>query len=146
MSYMSATHTYSRLSRDERTSLLQVVAVFVLLLLGLVAYAVYTEVSSTNVLNGKIAELRVANQAAATEVAIDQREIASANSSAWITAQARQYGFVMPGEQLFHISANPPAATGGVDVPGLPVPGQSASAWTTWLRVTLHKKFPPVVP
>ena len=86
---------------------------------GLVAFAVYGQVAQTRHLDAQVSALSAQNSALTQQISEREREIADAQTVAWLDQQARQLGYIFPGEQLYVIS--PPgeahASTGGVSVP-----------------------------
>ncbi|HEV3275026.1 MAG TPA: septum formation initiator family protein [Candidatus Dormibacteraeota bacterium] len=86
---------------------------------GLVAFAVYGQVAQSRHLDAQVSALRTQNSALAQQISDREREIADAQTVAWLEQQARQLGYIFPGEQLYVIV--PPgtahASTGGVPVP-----------------------------
>ena len=93
---------------------------------GLVAFAVYGQVAQTRHLDAQVTALAAENTSLAQQISDREREIADAQTVAWLEEEARQLGYVFPGEKLYVIvppgSAHP--STGGVTVPiptGTPV-------------------------
>jgi len=86
---------------------------------GLVAFAVYGQVAQTRHLDTQVSALSAQNAALTQQISDREREIADAQTVAWLEQQARQLGYIFPGEQLYVIV--PPggahASTGGVSVP-----------------------------
>ena len=86
---------------------------------GLVAFAVYGQVAQTRHLDAEVNTLAAQNSALVQQVSDREREIADAQTVAWLEQEARQLGYVFPGEHLYVIV--PPggarASTGGVSVP-----------------------------
>jgi Septum formation initiator len=86
---------------------------------GLVAFAVYGQVAQSRHLDSQVSTLSIQNSALAQRISDREREIADAQTVAWLEQQARQLGYIFPGEQLYVIV--PPgaahASTGGVSVP-----------------------------
>jgi cell division protein FtsB len=86
---------------------------------GLVAFAVYGQVAQTRHLDTQVSALAAQNAALTQQISDRQREIADAQTVAWLEQEARQLGYIFPGEQLYVIV--PPgaarASTGGVSVP-----------------------------
>jgi cell division protein FtsB len=86
---------------------------------GLVAFAVYGQVAQTRHLDAQVNALSAQNSAFTQQISDREREIADAQTVAWLEQQARQLGYIFPGEQLYVIV--PPggahASTGGVSVP-----------------------------
>jgi hypothetical protein len=86
---------------------------------GLVAFAVYGQVAQSRHLDAQVSTLATGNAALTQQISDREREIADAQTVAWLEQQARQLGYVFPGEQLYVIvpagAAHP--STGGVSVP-----------------------------
>jgi hypothetical protein len=86
---------------------------------GLVAFAVYGQVAQSRHLDSQVSTLATGNAAFTQQISDREREIADAQTVAWLEQQARQLGYVFPGEQLYVIvpadGAHP--STGGVSVP-----------------------------
>ncbi len=86
---------------------------------GLVAFAVYGQVAQSRHLDSQVSALSTQNSVLAQQISDREREIADAQTVAWLEQQARQLGYIFPGEQLYVIG--PPgaahASTGGVSVP-----------------------------
>jgi hypothetical protein len=86
---------------------------------GLVAFAVYGQVAQTRHLDAQVSALSAQNVALTQQISDREREIADAQTVAWLEQQARQLGYIFPGEQLYVIvppgGAHPSA--GGVLVP-----------------------------
>jgi hypothetical protein len=102
---------------------------------GLVAFAVYGQVAQSRHLDSQVSTLSTQNSVLAQQISDREREIADAQTVAWLEQQARQLGYIFPGEQLYVIV--PPGAahgsTGGVSVPvptfrPLPSPTPTPSA------------------
>ena len=83
---------------------------------GLVAFAVYGQVAQTRHLDTQVSALAAQNSALTQQISDREREIADAQTVAWLEQEARQLGYIFPGEQLYVIV--PPgaarASTGGV--------------------------------
>jgi Septum formation initiator len=101
---------------------------------GLVAFAVYGQVAQTRHLDAEVTTLVTQNSVLQQQISDRQREIADAQTIAWLEQEARQLGYIFPGEHLYVIV--PPgaahASTGGVSVPiptfrALPSPTVKAS-------------------
>jgi hypothetical protein len=86
---------------------------------GLVAFAVYGQVAQTRHLDAQVTSLSAQNQALTQQISDREQEIADAQTVAWLEEQARQLGYIFPGEHLYVIV--PPggahSSTGGVSVP-----------------------------
>ncbi|MHB8490484.1 MAG: FtsB family cell division protein [Candidatus Dormibacteria bacterium] len=86
---------------------------------GLVAFAVYGQVAQSRHLDAQVSALAAQNSALVQQISDREREIADAQTVAWLEQQARQLGYIFPGENLYVIV--PPgaarASTGGVSVP-----------------------------
>ncbi|HUZ68967.1 MAG TPA: septum formation initiator family protein [Candidatus Saccharimonadales bacterium] len=89
---------------------------------GLVAFAVYGQVAQSRNLDAQVAALTAQNSSLVQQISDRQREIADAQTVAWLEQEARQLGYIFPGERLYVL--RPPGAgtpaSGGVSVP-LPV-------------------------
>jgi Septum formation initiator len=99
---------------------------------GLVAFAVYGQVAQSRHLDSQVSTLSTQNSVLAQQISDREREIADAQTVAWLEQQARQFGYIFPGEQLYVIGS-PGAAhasTGGVSVP-IPTFRPSPSATPT---------------
>jgi cell division protein FtsB len=83
---------------------------------GLVAFAVYGQVAQTRHLDTQVSALAAQNSALTQQISDREREIADAQTVAWLEQEARQLGYIFPGEQLYVLV--PPGAarssTGGV--------------------------------
>ncbi len=86
---------------------------------GLVAFAVYGQVAQSRHLDAQVGRLVTGNAALTQQISDREREIADAQTVAWLEQQARQLGYVFPGEQLYVIvpAGAAHASTGGVSVP-----------------------------
>lgn len=99
---------------------------------GLIAFAVYGQVAQSRRLDAQVQALASENRALTAQITDRQREIAEAQTVAWLEEEARKLGYVFPGERVFVIV--PPGqsvpAGGGVSVPiptFLPLPTPSPS-------------------
>jgi len=97
----------------------RIVIVLIAGVCGLVAFAVYGQVAQTRHLDAQVSALSAQNSALTQQISEREREIADAQTVAWLEQQARQLGYIFPGEQLYVIV--PPggahASAGGVTVP-----------------------------
>jgi hypothetical protein len=104
---------------------------------GLVAFAVYGQVAQSRNLDATVRALAAQNSSLTRQISDRERQIADAQTIAWLEQEARLLGYVFPGEHLYIIV--PPhgglPATGGVSVPvptfrppPTPTPSPSASA------------------
>ena len=86
---------------------------------GLVAFAVYGQVAQSRHLDAEVSALAAQNVTLAQQISDREREIADAQTVAWLEDEARQLGYIFPGEHLYVIV--PPGgvhvSTGGVTVP-----------------------------
>lgn len=86
---------------------------------GLVAFAVYGQVAQSRHLDAQVSALAAQNSALTQQISDRELEIADAQTVAWLEEEARQLGYVFPGEKLYVIvpvgAAH--ASTGGVSVP-----------------------------
>ena len=80
---------------------------------GLVAFAVYGQVAQTRHLDAQVSALAAQNTALTQQISDREREIADAQTVAWLEQEARQLGYIFPGEQLYVIV--PPGAAHRVD-------------------------------
>jgi len=86
---------------------------------GFVAYAIYGQAAQGRQLDAQVATMRQQNSALQQQIADHQREIVEAQTAAWLIEEARQLGYVFPGEKIFVIpspGASPPPG-GGVNAP-----------------------------
>jgi cell division protein FtsB len=104
---------------DSPITLRRLVVVLIAGVCGLVAFAVYGQVAQTRHLDAQVTALAAANTSLAQQISDREREIADAQTVAWLEEEARQLGYVFPGEKLYVIV--PPgaakASSGGVSVP-----------------------------
>ena len=86
---------------------------------GLIAFAVYGQVAQSRHLDAQVTTLSSQNAAMRQQISDREREIAEAQTVAWLEEEARQLGYIFPGEHLYVIK--PPgsntASSGGVSVP-----------------------------
>ena len=86
---------------------------------GLIAFAVYGQVAQSRHLDSQVTILASQNAAMRQQISDREREIAAAQTVAWLEQEARQLGYIFPGEHLYVIT--PPghstASSGGVSVP-----------------------------
>jgi cell division protein FtsB len=86
---------------------------------GLVAFAVYGQVAQSRNLDIQVSALVARNASLTQQISDREREIADAQTVAWLEQEARQLGYIFPGEHLYVVV--PPGhgtpATGGVSVP-----------------------------
>jgi hypothetical protein len=86
---------------------------------GLVAFAVYGQVAQSRNLDTQVAALTDQNASLVQQISDREREIADAQTVAWLEQEARQLGYIFPGEHLYVVvppGAGTPAS-GGVSVP-----------------------------
>ncbi len=86
---------------------------------GLVAFAVYGQVAQSRNLDAQVSALTAQNSSLVLQISDRQREIADAQTVAWLEQEARQLGYIFPGEHLYVVvppGAGTPAS-GGVSVP-----------------------------
>jgi cell division protein FtsB len=86
---------------------------------GLVAFAVYGQVAQTRHLDSQVAALAAENGSLKQQISDREREIADAQTVAWLEEEARQLGYVFPGEKLYVLvpPGNTTTSSGGVSVP-----------------------------
>jgi cell division protein FtsB len=86
---------------------------------GLVAFAVYGQVAQSRNLDAQVNALVSRNASLTQQISDQEREIADAQTVAWLEQEARQLGYIFPGEHLYVVV--PPGhdtpAVGGVSVP-----------------------------
>jgi cell division protein FtsB len=108
-----------RSSIDSPITLRRIAVVLIAGICGLVAFAVYGQVAQTRHLDSEVTALAAENTSLVQQISDHEREIADAQTVAWLEEEARQLGYVFPGEKLYVIV--PPggakASTGGVSVP-----------------------------
>jgi hypothetical protein len=81
-----------------------------------VAYAVFSAAASGHALDDRLVNLQSQNATLQRQIADEQREIAAAGSTAWLEDEARQLGYVKPGEHIYILtpSGQPLPSAGGV--------------------------------
>jgi TolA-binding protein len=89
----------------------------VALVCGWIAFAIYSQAAQGRALDARVTQLRDQNSTLQQRIDQRRREIAEAQSQAWLEEQARKLGYVMPGEKVYVISSPgaPAPAGGGVD-------------------------------
>jgi cell division protein FtsB len=100
----------------------RVAAALTAAVVGWVGYAVYTATATGHSLDGRVQTLQQENATLQREIDQRKREVAAAQTTAWLEEEARRLGYVMPGESVFVITT-PGAAVppdGGIDIQGLP--------------------------
>jgi cell division protein FtsB len=125
-----------RSSIDSPITLRRIAVVLIAGICGLVAFAVYGQVAQSRHLDAQVSRLAAQNSVLVQQISDREREIADAQTIAWLEEQARQLGYVFPGENLYVIV--PPGgaheSTGGVTVPiptYRPVPSPTTAASPT---------------
>jgi hypothetical protein len=124
---------------------------------GLVAFAVYGQVAQSRHLDAQVSALAATNAALRQQISDREREIADAQTIAWLEQQARQLGYIFPGEHLYVIV--PPGgarvSTGGVSVPiptfkalppATPTPSPTARPTTSPSPTPSHSPAPTPTP
>ena len=79
------------------------------MLCGWVAYAVYGQASQSRALDARVTQLQEQNGTLQQQVQERQRQIAEAQTLAWLEEEARKLGYVMPGERVYVVA--PPGST-----------------------------------
>jgi cell division protein FtsB len=107
---------------DSPITLRRIAVVLIAGICGLVAFAVYGQVAQSRNLDAQVGVLETQNAGLVQQISDHEREIADAQTIAWLEQEARQLGYIFPGEHLYQIVApgSHVPATGGVTVP-LPV-------------------------
>jgi len=104
---------------DSPLTLRRLAIVLIAGICGLVAFAVYGQVAQSRNLDAQVLTLTAQNASLANQISDREREIADAQTVAWLEQEARQLGYIFPGEHLYIIvppgKATP--STGGVSVP-----------------------------
>jgi cell division protein FtsB len=104
---------------DSPITLRRIAVVLIAGICGLVAFAVYGQVAQSRNLDAQVTALTDQNSSLAQQISDRQREIADAQTVAWLEQEARQLGYIFPGEHLYIVV--PPGrgtpASGGVSVP-----------------------------
>lgn len=97
----------------------KIATVLVALAAGLIAFAINGSMEKTLSLRHDIAHAEADNAALQQTIAEDKREIAAATTTTWVEEQARQLGFVFPGERVFLMvpRGTDHPASGGVSAP-----------------------------
>ena len=122
---------------DSPITLRRIAIVLIAGICGLVAFAVYGQVAQSRNLDAQVNALAAQNSTLVRQISDREREIADAQTIAWLEQEARQLGYIFPGEHLFIIrpQGSRIPATGGVSVPvpvfqppSTPAPSPSASA------------------
>jgi cell division protein FtsB len=84
---------------------------------GWVAYAVYGAASQSRALDAQVTRLQTDNASLQAQIDERQRQIAAAQTLAWLEEEARKLGYVMPGEHVYVVT--PPGSAvpsgGGVN-------------------------------
>lgn len=104
---------------DSPITLRRIAVVLIAGICGLVAFAVYGQVAQSRNLDAQVAALTDQNSSLVQQISDRQREIADAQTVAWLEQEARQLGYIFSGEHLYVLvppgSGTP--ASGGVSVP-----------------------------
>lgn len=104
---------------DSPITLRRLAIVLIAGICGLVAFAVYGQVAQSRNLDAQVNALAAQNASLIRQISDREREIADAQTVAWLEQEARQLGYIFPGEHLYVIV--PPhdglPASGGVSVP-----------------------------
>ncbi len=88
-------------------------------LLGLAAYAVFSEAAQGHALDATVRTLRTENTALQQQISQRRQQIGEAGNVAWLEEQARRLGLVFPGETVYIITGPGSSlpASGGVNAP-----------------------------
>ena len=104
---------------DSPITLRRIAVVLIAGICGLVAFAVYGQVAQSRHLDAQVTALTAQNSSLTQQISERQREIADAQTVAWLEQEARQLGYIFPGEQLYVVV--PPGA-------GTPASGRRVGA------------------
>jgi cell division protein FtsB len=104
---------------DSPITLRRIAVVVIAGICGLVAFAVYGQVAQSRHLDGQVTALASQIAALTQQISDHEQEIADAQTVAWLEEEARQLGYVFPGEKLYLIVPRgaSQSSTGGVSVP-----------------------------
>jgi cell division protein FtsB len=105
---------------DSPITLRRIAVVLIAGICGLVAFAVYGQVAQSRHLDAQVTALATENTSMVQQISDREREIADAQTVAWLEEEARQLGYVFPGEKLYVIVPPGSAKTStgvGVSVP-----------------------------
>ncbi|MGI8848071.1 MAG: FtsB family cell division protein [Candidatus Dormibacteria bacterium] len=94
----------------------RILACIVAAICGWIAFAVYSASAQSHALDSQVTHLRNGNGVLQQQIDDRRREIAQAQTKAWLEEQARKLGYVLPGETVYVIrpgASNP--GKGGVD-------------------------------
>jgi cell division protein FtsB len=98
----------------------RVLALLVAVACGWAAYGLYGETSQTRSLDARVTQLKAGNAGLEAQIAQRSLEIAAASSSAWVEAQARKLGYVMPGEKVYVLDPGGKSTPSFEGVPATP--------------------------
>ena len=82
---------------DSPITLRRIAVVLIAGICGLVAFAVYGQVAQSRHLDSQVNTLATRNSALTQQITDREREIADAQTIAWLEQQARQLGYVFAG-------------------------------------------------
>ena len=111
-------------ARAERPRLFaprRILAIIVAVACGWAAYGLYGETSQTRSLDARVTQLKSGNAILEAQIAERSMQIAAASSSAWVEAQARKLGYVMPGEKVYVLDPGGKATPSFAGVPVTPL-------------------------
>ena len=86
---------------DSPITLRRIAVVLIAGICGLVAFAVYGQVAQSRHLDAQVTALAAQNASLEQQISDSEREIADAQTVAWLEQEARQLGYVFPGEHLY---------------------------------------------
>ena len=110
-----------RTSRRRSTPLRRILLAAITAVLTFVAYAVVSEFVSNRTIDAQVARLTAGNAKLSQSIADHKAELLASQTTPWLEDQARQLGFVFPGETIYVVDAAaslPP--DGGLAIKSLP--------------------------
>ena len=97
----------------------RLLALVVAVACGWVAYALYGEAAQDRAAQSRVSDLQAADAALQSQIAERSRQVAEAQSSAWIEEQLRKLGYHVPGEHVYVLDPGGKSlpSSGGIDAP-----------------------------
>ena len=95
----------------------RLLALVVALACGWVAYALYGAAAQDRAAQSRVSDLQAADAALQSQIDERSRQVAEAQSSAWIEEQLRKLGYHMPGEHVYVLDPGGRSVptSGGID-------------------------------